>query len=106
MVLLTLKEGSLEVALLKRDHDPFKGVLALPGGYIRAEEDQDARDAATRVLKAKTGIVSPYLEQLASFSGPAREPRATTGATIDRSGPHASANLPHVCCADHGASNG
>ncbi|MGB0129293.1 MAG: NUDIX domain-containing protein [Rhodocyclaceae bacterium] len=75
VVLLTLQHGSLKLALLKRDHEPFKGVLALPGGYIHAHEDLDARDAAARVLKTKTGVESPYLEQLASFSGPARDPR-------------------------------
>jgi 8-oxo-dGTP diphosphatase len=75
VVLLTLHERTLKVALLKRDHEPFQGVLALPGGYIHPEEDLDARDAAVRVLKTKAGVESPYLEQLATFSGPARDPR-------------------------------
>lgn len=75
VVLLTLQDDSLKVALLKRDREPFKGVVALPGGYLHVEEDLDARDAALRVLKAKAGIVAPYLEQLATFSGPARDPR-------------------------------
>ncbi|WP_132259637.1 NUDIX hydrolase [Paucimonas lemoignei] len=74
VVLLTLKEDQLMVALLKRNREPYKNVLALPGGYIHAE-DMDARDAALRVLKDKTGIDTPYLEQLATFSGPARDPR-------------------------------
>jgi 8-oxo-dGTP diphosphatase len=75
VVLLTLQQDTLKVALLKRDQEPFQDVLALPGGYIHADEDLDARDAAVRVLKEKTRIESPYLEQLASFSGPARDPR-------------------------------
>ncbi|MDR0777300.1 MAG: NUDIX domain-containing protein [Azonexus sp.] len=75
IVLLTLQRGMLHVALLKRDHAPFAGVLALPGGYVHAAEDADARDAAERTLREKTGIVSPYLEQLATFSGLARDPR-------------------------------
>lgn len=75
MVLLTLHEGGLKVALLKRDREPFKGLVALPGGFIHADEDMDVRAAALRVLKAKTGIDAPYLEQLATFSGPARDPR-------------------------------
>lgn len=75
VVLLTLKEGRLHVALLKRDREPFKDVLALPGGYVHAEEDRDTLDAACRVLRDKTGIESPYLEQLATFSGAARDPR-------------------------------
>jgi 8-oxo-dGTP diphosphatase len=38
-------------------------------------EDQDTWNAAARVLRDKTGITSPYLEQLATFSGPGRDPR-------------------------------
>lgn len=75
VVLLTLKDDRLNVALLKRDREPFKGVTTLPGGYVHPEEDVDAQEAALRVLKDKTGIVAPYLEQLATFSGSARDPR-------------------------------
>jgi 8-oxo-dGTP diphosphatase len=75
VVLLTLDGGVLKVALLKRDREPFRNVLALPGGFIDANEDADTRDAAMRVLEQKTGIKAPYLEQLATFSGAARDPR-------------------------------
>ncbi|AYR26636.1 NUDIX hydrolase [Herbaspirillum rubrisubalbicans] len=75
VALLTLAADGLEVALLKREHAPFKGVTALPGGYIHTQADADARDAARRVLLDKTGIAAPYLEQLATFSGAARDPR-------------------------------
>lgn len=75
VVLLTLKNSSLHVALLRRDREPFAGTLALPGGFIHTEEDRDTRDAAARMLRTKTGIASPYLEQLATFSGPGRDPR-------------------------------
>jgi 8-oxo-dGTP diphosphatase len=75
VILLTLKEGSLQVALLKRDREPYADVLALPGGYIHPAEDADTEAAAERVLREKTGIVSPYLEQLATFSGRGRDPR-------------------------------
>jgi 8-oxo-dGTP diphosphatase len=75
VVLLTLRAEALHVVLLQREQEPFKGALALPGGYIHAAEDQGAEQAAARVLQAKTGIRSPYLEQLATFSGPGRDPR-------------------------------
>ncbi len=75
VVLLTLIDGALHVLLQKRAAEPFAGALALPGGYVHAQEDQDAADAAARVLREKTGIVSPYLEQLATFTGPGRDPR-------------------------------
>lgn len=75
LVLLTLKNGALQVALLRREREPFANIVALPGGYIHADEDADTEAAAVRVLREKTGIVSPYLEQLATFSGRGRDPR-------------------------------
>lgn len=75
VVLLTLHGGALSVALLEREHAPFRGVLALPGGLVHPEEDEDTRASAVRMLRDKTGIVSPYLEQLGTFSGKARDPR-------------------------------
>ncbi|MEN6441728.1 MAG: NUDIX domain-containing protein [Syntrophobacter sp.] len=75
VVLFTLKEGRLQVVLVRRERDPYKGQLALPGGYIHADGDIDSQSAARRVLGDKTGLVSPYLEQLFTFSGGARDPR-------------------------------
>ncbi|MBC8742036.1 NUDIX hydrolase [Paraburkholderia sp. UCT31] len=75
VVLLTLMEDRLQVVLQRRPREPFKGELALPGGYIHDEEDASTFAAATRVLLDKTGITSPYLEQLYTFSGPDRDPR-------------------------------
>lgn len=75
VVLLTLQDDALKVALLKREREPYQGVAALPGGYIHVESDADTHDAAMRMLRDKAGLVPPYLEQLASFSGPARDPR-------------------------------
>lgn len=75
VVLLTLQDDALKVALLQREREPFATMHALPGGYIHADEDQGAKSAALRVLREKTGISPPYLEQLATFSGPARDPR-------------------------------
>jgi 8-oxo-dGTP diphosphatase len=75
VVLLTIGDEGLSVALLKREREPYQGVAALPGGYIHVDEDMNGFDAALRVLKSKTGIDAPYLEQLATFSGAARDPR-------------------------------
>lgn len=75
VVLLTLIEQELHAVLLRRAAAPFAGVLALPGGYIHADEDADAKASAARVLKSKVGIEGAYLEQLATFTGPARDPR-------------------------------
>ena len=74
VVLLTLHEEELKILLLQRELPPFAQQWALPGGFIHAQ-DADAEAAANRVLRDKTGLTAPYLEQLASFSGPQRDPR-------------------------------
>ncbi|MDO6388200.1 NUDIX domain-containing protein [Uliginosibacterium sp. 31-12] len=75
VVLLCLRGAVLNVALWRRERAPFEGSPALPGGYIHPEEDVDTLDAASRMLREKTGIASPYLEQLGTFSGASRDPR-------------------------------
>jgi 8-oxo-dGTP diphosphatase len=75
VVLLTLVDGELQLGLLRRDREPFDGVLALPGGYMHQQADQSTWDAAVRVLRDKAGLDNPFLEQLATFSGPGRDPR-------------------------------
>lgn len=75
VVVLTLVDGVLSVVMVQRERAPFAGVWALPGGYIHAQEDADAHASAARVLRSKAGIEEAYLEQLATFSGPARDPR-------------------------------
>lgn len=75
VALLTLVNGELHLALLKREGAPFEGTWALPGGYIHEGEDNSAKDAAARVLAQKMKVASPYLEEFGTFSGPARDPR-------------------------------
>ncbi|MGQ5522004.1 NUDIX hydrolase [Chitinimonas sp. PSY-7] len=75
IVLFTLSQSTLKIVLLRRDQEPYAQQLALPGGYLHPAEDRDALAAAERVLREKTGIVSPYLEQLFTFSGGVRDPR-------------------------------
>jgi 8-oxo-dGTP diphosphatase len=75
VVLLTLKEDELHVVLLKREREPYQGQPALPGGYIHAEEDSDSLAAARRVLRQKTALTTPYLEQLYTFANSTRDPR-------------------------------
>lgn len=75
VVLLTLRDDRLHVALHRRDKEPYNGQLALPGGYIHDNEDFDAEGSARRMLLDKTGIRAPYLEQLETFANSARDPR-------------------------------
>lgn len=75
VVVLTVLDRHLEVALIERGNDPFRGALALPGGFVEPNEDLAA--AAVRELSEETGLVSPpdHLEQLAAYGDPGRDPR-------------------------------
>lgn len=75
VVLLTLKEGALRVALYQRENDPFDKAFGLPGGYVHVDEDTDLDAAARRVLRDKALLKGVYLEQLGTFSGAKRDPR-------------------------------
>ncbi|WP_374424061.1 NUDIX domain-containing protein [Chromobacterium sp.] len=75
IVLLTLGDTGLQVALHRRDHAPCQHQLALPGGYVHVDEDDSCEATAMRVLRDKTGLEPRYLEQLRTFAGPRRDPR-------------------------------
>lgn len=75
VVLFTLKEDELHVALFKRDREPYLGSYALPGGFVHEESDDTLLNAAVRVLREKTGLQGVYLEELCTFSGKNRDPR-------------------------------
>jgi ADP-ribose pyrophosphatase YjhB (NUDIX family) len=69
----TLRDGELHVALIRRGQDPFKGKLALPGGFL--EEGEDLDSCAARELKEETGMKGVRLHHFRNFSDPKRDPR-------------------------------
>lgn len=75
LTLFTIRQGRLGVALQRRDKAPFEGRQALIGGYVHVDEDADTQATAARVLRTKAGLEGIFLEQLMTFSGPARDPR-------------------------------
>ncbi len=75
VVLFALVEGGLGLLLPHRDRDPCAGARALPGGYVRVDEDDDTDATARRVARDKLGMEVSYLEQLYTFSGRHRDPR-------------------------------
>lgn len=78
VVIFTVMEDTLRVLLVKRPdtpEDPFLGMWALPGGFVDVERDESLETCARRKLKEKTGVDTPYLEQLGSWGGVSRDPR-------------------------------
>lgn len=85
LVIFTILDRDLKVLLIRRRLHPFKGALALPGGFLRvgdgvgpgADQGEDLEAAAHRELAEETGLPpgSVYLEQLGAFGAPGRDPR-------------------------------
>lgn len=73
VVVLTVKDGALFVALYERAAHPAKERFALPGGFVGMNESLD--DAARRLVREKAGFDEVFLEQLYTFGDPARDPR-------------------------------
>ena len=69
----------LQVLLVERAAEPFKGCLSLPGGFVNVSDDgdqgEDIDTAAYRELEEETGTKPDHLEQLCTVGTPGRDPR-------------------------------
>lgn len=63
----------LMVLLVERGIEPFKGKWALPGGFLRM--DENAEEGALRELHEETGLETAYIKQFHTFTAPKRDPR-------------------------------
>lgn len=65
--------SDLQILLIQRGIEPYKGKWALPGGFLHPDESAEA--GALRELKEETGIESAYIEQFHAYSESDRDPR-------------------------------
>ncbi|PXX69083.1 8-oxo-dGTP diphosphatase [Nocardia tenerifensis] len=76
LAVLTVRDDSLQILMVERGTDPWRGAAALPGGFLDDNrEDLDA--AAERELAEETGLEldRAHLEQLRTYGAPNRDPR-------------------------------
>jgi 8-oxo-dGTP diphosphatase len=72
-VIFGLSETDLQILLIQRKGEPFRESWALPGGFVKMDENLET--AARRELKEETGVENVFLEQLYTFGEPGRDPR-------------------------------
>ncbi|AOS63778.1 ADP-ribose pyrophosphatase [Actinoalloteichus hymeniacidonis] len=76
LVILTIRDGTLCLLVVERGNEPFRGCLALPGGFLRG--DESIGETAARELSEETGVDAEelHLQQVGVYSAPDRDPRS------------------------------
>ncbi len=76
LVILTIRRCRLCLLLVERGIEPFRGKLALPGGFL-CDEREPIEVAARRELVEEAGLdaSSLHLEHLGVYGNPGRDPR-------------------------------
>lgn len=75
-VILGLLPDDIQILLIRRGGDPYRGHWALPGGFL--DMDETAEQCAARELTEETGLRDIPLLQVGTFSGIDRDPRGRT----------------------------
>ena len=80
IVLFHQSSERIEVLLIKRGREPFKGRWAFPGGFV--DKDESLERAAARELEEETGLRGIKLHQIGAFGDPGRDPRGHTVSVV------------------------
>ena len=62
-----------KLVTVRRGHEPFRGMLALPGGFV--ELGEPVEDAVVREVREETGLETHVVRLVGVFSDPNRDPR-------------------------------
>ena len=79
-LVFSTSSGQLQLLLITRKNEPFRGMWAFPGGFV--EDDEDLEAAACRELEEETGLKLSSMQQLYTFGKPGRDPRFRTVSII------------------------
>jgi 8-oxo-dGTP diphosphatase len=73
----SVSEWDVEILLIRRKNEPFKGMWAFPGGFV--DKNEEPVDACVREVKEETGIDLPNAVKLFwAAGGKDRDPRGWT----------------------------
>lgn len=73
IVAFRIEKGVLKVLLIQRGGNPYRGMWALPGGFM--DMNETIEECARRELYEETGIRDVYMDQFRMFSSVYRDPR-------------------------------
>ena len=71
-----IRDDGSRVLLIRRKNEPFKGVYALPGGFVDIGETVET--ACRREVREETGLNVDALRLIGVYSDPGRDPRGHT----------------------------
>ena len=73
-------EENSRILMIRRKNDPYKGCLALPGGFV--DEWEKIEDAARREANEETSLNIHLVDILGVYSDPKRDPRGHLISTV------------------------
>jgi ADP-ribose pyrophosphatase YjhB (NUDIX family) len=73
-------EQNSRILMIRRKNEPYKGCLALPGGFVN--EGERIEDAARREANEETSLNIGLREILGVYSDPKRDPRGHLMSTV------------------------
>ncbi|MFP4310141.1 MAG: NUDIX domain-containing protein [Desulfococcaceae bacterium] len=75
IAICTIRDDDLKALLIRREHPPFEGQWAIPGGFVDVDRDESVEGTAARQLEAETGLRDMFMEQLRTYGEVDRDPR-------------------------------
>lgn len=77
-----ITDDNNNLILIKRKYAPYKGKYALPGGFIKYDEDQ--KQALIREVKEETNLAVKIIEKIGTYNQKGRDPRGKIDSTAFR----------------------